>query len=193
MLTEDGSFPSETNKKEQSLGYKLGECQLEHPYRYSLVADTDCRSENHLIVIQCNPSVATNKGSDPTVGKVAIWAEALGFGRVIFLNLFALISSQPSALAGKSFEHIVGPRNDEILFNQLKSKNCTVVLAWGGSIPIKAEYYKRRLVEIKKHIEDAGHIAHHIGALSHGIYPRHGRMWNKGNRDLWTLDWGKLA
>lgn len=175
------------------MGYKLGKCQLEPPYRYSLVADTDCKSEYKLIVIQCNPSDATNKRSDPTVGKVAVWAEALGFGRVFFLNLFALISSQPTVLVENSYEQIVGPRNDEMLLSRLESKNCTVILAWGGNIPIKEGYYKRRLAEIKKYIEDAGHIAHHVGALSYGIYPRHGRMWNKGNRDLRVLDWVKLG
>jgi hypothetical protein len=38
----------------------------------------------------------------------------------------------------------------------------------------------------------AGHVAHHVGALSYGTHPRHGGMWNKGNRDLSVLDWEKI-
>lgn len=172
--------------------YTLGECDREYPYRYSLVASTQSQSGKALVVVQCNPSVASDSGSDPTVGKVAIWAEEMGFSRVVFLNLFALISSQTSVLIDKPYEQIVGPRNDETLTSQLKQKNCTVVLAWGGDVPVGTAFYKRRLTEIKKHLDDAGQIAHHVGALSYGTYPRHGRMWNKGNRDLRVLDWEKI-
>lgn len=175
------------------MAYRLGECDLEYPYRYSLKASIDNASSTLLVVIQCNPSVATSNGSDPTAGKVAYWAEEQGFGEVVFLNLFALISSQTLALEGKPYEEIVGPRNDSTLREQLNRKGCTVVLGWGGDVPIPDAYYKRRIGEIKKLVEAFGHKAHHVGALSYGTHPRHGRMWNKGNRDLRLLNWAAIG
>jgi len=174
------------------MSYRLGECDLEYPYRYSLVATTDSKSGKTVVVVQCNPSVASASVSDPTVGKVATWAEEQGFGQVVFLNLFALISSQTSVLVGKPYRQIVGPKNDEVFTAQLRRQDCTVVLAWGRDVPVKPEFYERRLNEIRKHLDDAGHVAHHVGALSYGTHPRHGRMWNKSNRDLRVLDWEKI-
>lgn len=175
------------------MGYQLGDCDLEYPYRYALKASIDNDSPKVLVVIQCNPSLATSSGSDPTAGKVAYWAEENGFGEVVYLNLFALISPQTSVLDGKSYEEIVGPRNDSILKEQLKRSGCTVVLGWGGDIPIPDLYYRRRIGEIKKLIDACGHTAHHVGALSYGTHPRHGRMWNKENRDLRILEWEKIC
>jgi len=178
---------------EVSVGYQLGECDREYPYRYSLVATTDSKSDKTLIVVQCNPSLATNSGSDPTVGKVAIWAESKGFGKVVFLNLFALISSRTGALTGKSYEEVVGPRNNEVMRAQLRRPNCTVVMAWGGDIPVEPELYAQRLTEIRGYLEEIDLVAHHVGALSYGTHPRHGRMWNKGNRDIRVLAWEKIC
>lgn len=175
------------------MGYQLGECDLEYPYRYSLKASINNPSSKVLVVIQCNPSVATSNNSDPTAGKVAYWAEENGFGEVVFLNLFALISSQTSALAGKPFEEIVGPRNDTTLREQLNRDGCTVVLGWGGDLPIPDSYYKRRIKEIKNLVESSNHKAHHVGSLSYGTHPRHGLMWNKNNRDLRVLNWERIG
>ena len=175
------------------MGYKLGECDIEHQYRYLLKASIDNNSQKVLVVIQCNPSTATSSESDSTVGKVAFWAEENGFGEVVYLNLFAMISSQTSVLAGETYEAIVGPRNDSVLKENLNRDDSVVVLGWGGKIPIPEHNYKRRIREIKQLIESSGDIAHHVGALSYGTHPRHGLMWNKGYRDLYILDWAKIG
>lgn len=175
------------------MAYRLGECDLEHPYRYSLTVDTDSPSELSLLVVQCNPSVASSTVSDPTVGKVSNWAEENSFRQVVYLNLFALISSRPSELSGKTYDTIVGPRNDDVLTAQLKRTSSKVVVAWGADIPVEADLYLRRVRAIRDIIIKAGHTAHHVGALSYGTHPRHGRMWNRGNRDLRVLSWGAIG
>jgi hypothetical protein len=162
------------------MAYKIIDCFRENPYRYSLTVLTDCNSERSLIVIQCNPSKACENMSDPTVGKVSIWAEENGFSKVLFLNLFACVSSQPVDLKGKS---------DEILARHIKNGGL-VVLAWGGGVPDGS--YQRRLTEIKQLLDHAEITPNHVGALSYGRYPRHGRMWNKGNREISVLDWGAI-
>ena len=57
------------------------------------------------------------------------------------------------------------------------------MLAWGGNVPIEKDLYIKRLNEIKNILDNAGATPYKVGALSYGTHPRHGRMWNKGNRD----------
>lgn len=170
------------------MAYKITGCVREHLYRYSLTVRTDCDSGRSLIVIQCNPSVARENVSDPTVGKVSIWAEENGFSDVVFLNLFAYVSPQASDLEGKSYEYLLGPKNDDILAEHLNA-DAIVVLGWGGNVPVPDSSYRRRLTEIKQLLDRARVTPNHVGALSYGKYPRHGRMWNTGNRTLSALDW----
>jgi hypothetical protein len=174
------------------MAYELGVCDLDPPYRYSLIVRTDAPGRRALLVIQCNPSRASSSGSDPTVGKVAHWAEEHGFARVVYLNLFALISSDPRALQRKRYRTIVGPRNDEVLRGHLRMRQSTVVLAWGAGIPVSGQMYRRRLQDLRTLIDEAGRPVHHVGALSHGSHPRHGRMWNGDNRDLKVLAWSSI-
>ena len=171
--------------------YSIVECDLEHPYRYSLTVETRCKGEKTLVVIQCNPSVAKFNRSDATVGKVSIWAEEYGFGRVIFLNLFAYISPRITDLVDKSYECLVGPRNNEVLASNI-GIGAIVVLAWGGDLPLCDDLYKHRLGEIKNLLDRAAVQPYHVGSLVRGRYPRHGRSWNIGNRELSACHWDSI-
>ena len=95
------------------MGYQITDCKRDETYRYSLSVRTGCQSGNHLVVIQFNPSVASENNSDPTLGKVSLWAEVNNFSEVVFLNLFAYISSYTIDLAGKDYDSLVGPNNDK--------------------------------------------------------------------------------
>lgn len=158
-------------------------------YRYSLTTTTDAKGRNSLVVIQCNPSLASSGRSDSTVGKVSVWAEENGFSTVTFLNLFAYISPHQSTLGDLSFEELVGPGNDEHIRAAVTTLGTTVVLAWGGLDPVISRHYARRLVEVKRILDQSRVSPHHVGRLSYGKFPRHGRMWNKGDRDLKPIDW----
>ncbi|MBP5996372.1 MAG: DUF1643 domain-containing protein [Azonexus sp.] len=175
------------------MGYKIrkDECYSEGPYRYVLAVDTDSGSDKTLVLVQCNPSVANGKRSDPTVGKVSYWAEENGFKTVVFLNLFAYVSSDTANLEDKSHDLLVGPKNDETLAKYIVHGS-TVVLAWGGSVPVSNEHYLQRVTEIKQRLDHAQVTPYRVGNLSYGRYPRHGRMWNKGNRQLLPLEWSAI-
>ncbi len=131
-------------------------------------------------------------GGDVTVGKVSIWAEENNFSVVVFLNLFAYVSSRTAGLVGKTYQQLVGQKNDDVLTNHIKN-SITVVLGWGGDLPVPDSIYNRRLVEIKRILDQAGVIPNHVGALSSGKYPRHGRSWNKANRKLSPLEWEAIT
>lgn len=173
------------------MAYKIIDCFREYPHRYSLTVRTGCSSQSCLIVIQCNPSTARENASDPTVGKVSLWAEENDFYEVVFLNLFAYISSQKATLEGKGYDHLVGPQNDDVIAHYIKNGNL-VVLAWGGKLPVPNRSYQQRLKEIKQLFDDAVVTPNHVGKLSYGKYPRHGRAWNMDNRKLSVLDWNAI-
>lgn len=169
--------------------YTLTECLEEPDYRYSLVARIGASDTTPLVVVQCNPSRASGTRSDPTVGKVASWAEEHGFSSVTFLNLFARRSPTVHEISHLSYVELVGPRNDEALARHAIGGS-TLVLAWGGSLPVPDELYRQRLVELKTLL--SGRPVHRVGSLAYGCYPRHGRMWNAGNRALEPLEWSEL-
>jgi len=172
------------------MAYKIVDHCGDDQYRNSLLAKTDAANEKILLVIQCNPSVASDTRSDPTVGKVCFWAEENGFKNVIFLNLFGKRSPRVCDIEGIEYTALVGAENDEMIRKHLNPMT-TLVLAWGGSLPVTREQYKKRLNELSELL--CGQKIHVVGSLSYGIYPRHGRMWNKGNRDLKEINWEALA
>lgn len=172
------------------MGYKFTECLEGEHYRYVLRAETDCQDGGRLVIVQCNPSVASANRSDPTAGKVLSWAEENGFSNITFLNLFARRSPQVSAIDGMAYEVLVGPRNDTII-KKYAVQDATLVLGWGGDLPVTEDQYVRRITELKMLLN--GHTPHVVGALSYGRYPRHGRMWNSGNRDLREIRWSVIA
>ena len=169
--------------------YSLTDCLEEPDYRYSLVARTDAAGSASLAVVQCNPSRASGTRSDPTVGKVATWAEENGFSSVTFLNLFARRSPLVHEISHLSYQELVGPKNNDVLARHAAGGS-TLVLAWGGTLPVPDELYRKRLAELRELL--AGRPAHRVGALSGGRYPRHGRMWNAGNRKLEPVEWSEL-
>ena len=173
------------------MAYKIISCERDSTYRYSLVVETDCSSNRKLVVIQCNPSEAKENRSDSTVGKVSKWAEENSFYEVVFLNLFAYVSPYISELMGKKYSILVGPKNDKTLQEHI-SQNTTIVLAWGGDIPVPNDLYIKRVKEIREIMEKANAFPHRVGALAYGTYPRHGRMWNKGYRELYSLNWSEI-
>ncbi|MCL6619303.1 MAG: DUF1643 domain-containing protein [Thermomonas hydrothermalis] len=171
------------------MAYTLTDCIEEPDYRYSLVARTDARGGKSLAVVQCNPSRASGTRSDPTVGKVSNWAEENGFGSVTFLNLFARRSPQVHEIRHLSYVELVGPKNNEALARYTAGAS-TVVLAWGGTLPVPDELYRKRLAELRELLADRR--VNRVGPLSGGRYPRHGRAWNADNRKLEPVEWSEL-
>jgi hypothetical protein len=169
--------------------YILQKCIEDSHYRYSLTAVTPATTLKKLVLVQCNPSKASRHRSDSTVGKVCCWAEENGFRFVVFLNLFARRSSRVEIIDGMPLPELVGMNNDREL-RQNNDPDATIVFAWGGSLPVREDLYLQRLSDIRKIF--AGRTIHRVGAMSYGRYPRHGRMWNRGNRSLHELSWDEL-
>lgn len=132
-------------------------------YRYRLWRTWD-EGKPALCFIMLNPSTADAQKNDPTVERCQRRARRLGFGGLQVLNIFALRSTNPSALY--THANPWGPENDAHIFAVCKTAGM-VVAAWGvhGLLYRRAESLRVALAynEIK---------LHHLGLTKEGA-PRH--------------------
>lgn len=116
-----------------------------------------------LVFLMLNPSTADETANDPTVERCERRARKAGFGGVEVVNIFALRSTDPSALY--SHRDPVGPDNDASILAACALR--TVVCAWGahGTLYGRGERVRAMLV--------AHGIAPHMLALNTDGTPRH--------------------
>lgn len=81
-----------------------------------------------LVFVMLNPSIATAEKDDPTVARCATRAHRLGFGGLVVVNIFAWVSTDPTALLDVADP--VGPENDAAIIRAVHDST-SVVLAWG--------------------------------------------------------------
>ena len=88
-----------------------------------------------LVFIMLNPSVASAERDDPTVKRCIEFARAWGYGGIVVVNLFALVSSDPKALPAYYGEHRLpeAPSDaDELRHVVGQCNGRRVVAAWGA-------------------------------------------------------------
>jgi hypothetical protein len=95
--------------------------------------------------------------------------------------LFAFRTAYPRELIDKKHETLVGRRNDEATRLALSGED-TIVLAWGRLNAAIAAHYEKRLDFLKQVLGDRSVYA--VGKPVAGMFPRHGRTWNRENRTL---------
>jgi hypothetical protein len=99
-------------------------------YRYQLTRQwAESKNSSRLTVVMLNPSVADITHDDPTIRRCIGFAKAAGAGGLLVVNLFALRSTDPDALA-KS-DDPVGPVNDAYILAAARASDRTVA-AWGA-------------------------------------------------------------
>lgn len=119
-------------------GAKFSECGK---YRYVLwrIWDEDGR---RAMCIGLNPSTANSDKDDPTIRLLINTLTDLGFGGLYMVNLYALISSKPSALAV-----CADPIKDNDKYIQEVSQSSNeVIFCWGSFKSI--EYRAKKMVEM---------------------------------------------
>jgi hypothetical protein len=121
-----------------------------------------------VAVVMVNPSAADGARDDPTIRRVVQFARREGWGRVVVVNLFALIASRIEALA--EAPDVVGPDNPRHLAAALaEAERC--VVAWGrlSKLPPRLRGAWR---EVHGLARDAGRSLHCWGVTRSGD-PRH--------------------
>lgn len=152
-------------------------CSPKNPriYRYMLEIGLSDRLGPRLTVVLKNPSKASEKRSDPTIGKVEAWARRRGFASVKVVNLFAYRTPYPAELARHPYSRIVGPENDRYILNAVQVSDL-VVAGWGEPNGIDPKRYDRRAGEVLRLLQVVE--VHQVGDLTRLGYPRHGLVWN---------------
>lgn len=106
----------------------------ESPFRYWLEQIVDGGSVMDSCMMFCllNPSVADAERDDPTARRMRAFARREGFRRWGVVNLFALVSTEPTGLLAPV--DAVGPRNDEMLAQAVTEAmfGGTLVVGWGA-------------------------------------------------------------
>lgn len=128
-----------------------------------------------LAVILKNPSTASALKSDPTIGKVEAWARRRNFASLLYVNLFAVRSTQPAPLNDWDYAYAVGPENDYYI-REAAAQADTIVVAWGNSNGIDPQRYDRRIREVLALL--IGYRLQVVGLPTRQGFPRHGLLWN---------------
>lgn len=98
-------------------------------YRYALVRCPRGRFSRTIAWVMLNPSTGDAFRNDATLIRVIRRSYALGYDRVVVLNLYALRSTNPRAL--RTDPDPVGPENDEAI-RRFAGEADEVVAAWGS-------------------------------------------------------------
>lgn len=100
-------------------------------YRYVLDRDWEPRPRR-LCWVMLNPSTADADQDDPTIRRCTSFAKAWGYTGIRVVNLYALRSTDPSAL--RCHPDPIGPENDEWI-KRAVHQSADVICAWGDSGP----------------------------------------------------------
>lgn len=104
-------------------------------YRYSLERWWDDARPDSLAVIGLNPSTADANVDDPTIRRCVDFADQLGFGGLVMLNVYAFRATDPKVMLGATARDTIGPDNDRILMSYLAAMPWAVC-AWTDHVSI---------------------------------------------------------
>ncbi len=144
-------------------------------YRYFLEVRISENPTRTLAVVLKNPSTASVERSDPTVGKVEAWARRNRFGRIRYVNLFALRSPYPKELNVHPYRVMVGRENDPWIERSIEGAD-VVLAAWGNPNGIDLKKYDMRIAQVSRLLDET--CVRALGPPTRLGYPRHGLMWN---------------
>lgn len=117
--------------------------------------------------VMLNPSVATHDVDDHTVRVISRLSRSWGYGRLVVVNLFGLVATDPSELRRVPQTVAVGAENDAYLYTAMSHVE-RIVVAWGAG----GVLHNRGLV-VGQHLLDrySGRVV--CLGVTRGGHPRH--------------------
>jgi len=106
-----------------------------------------------MAFIGLNPSIANAEILDPTVTRCVRRAQAMGYGAITMLNLFAYVSTDRSALSRRARAGlpIVGDKTDQVI--RRETARCDLVLCcWGvtGALLDRSQHVLRQVLRSRR-------------------------------------------
>lgn len=132
-------------------------------YRYLLSREWDA-SLPRVLYVMLNPSTASHEEEDQTSKQCLYFAKKFGFGSQEIVNLYALISTDPSQL--KSEFDPIGTENEKFILDAA-SRAKTIVVAWG-----EKHFINQRHNKVARLLTSEGHQLYCLGIAKSG-HPRH--------------------
>lgn len=99
--------------------------------RYRYVLSRSWGSGVPMVFVMLNPSTADAEKDDATIRKCVGFARRFAYGGIVVVNLFALRSKDPKALAGAADP--VGPDNDGWIKAECEVPERPIIVAWGAN------------------------------------------------------------
>jgi len=127
-------------------------------YRYKLWRRW--KSGPSVTFIMLNPSTADAHHNDPTIERCHRRAVDMGFSALDVVNIFAYRATDPKQL--KKYPHPVGPENDSVLTDTLKSASM-VICAWGSHGD-----HQNRHEEVRHLLKENGVVPHVLSLTGKG-------------------------
>lgn len=116
--------------------------------RYRYLLSRRWKPGKTVLFVMLNPSTADGLTDDPTVRKCVGFADRLGHGAVLVVNLFAYRATDPADLAKAGWD--VGVETDDYIRMALSAADL-VIFAWGAH----AKLQQRRIAEIRVLVREA--------------------------------------
>lgn len=148
-------------------GAVISDCRT---YRYSLTREWE--DGKCVAWLMLNPSTADAQVDDPTIRKCIGFSKRWGFGRLVVVNLFALRSTDPRALARNTDP--VGPMTNWWITAAAKESR-ELVCAWGCQQHLTTYALKDRPRQVLERLIPADTIVSCLGRRKDGA-PRHPLM-----------------
>jgi hypothetical protein len=147
-------------------------------YRYSLLREWDS-SLPRVLYVMLNPSIADDEADDQTIKRCIYFAKKFGFGSLEVVNLYALISTDPSAIRTESEPE--GKENDSHILEAAK-RSSKIIVAWG-----EKGFYNQRHNKVTRMLYDNGYNLYCLKLTKERHYPRHpSRLPNSCELELFT-------
>lgn len=163
MLPDDLSVDTTGDLYEQAAAV-FSPCRR---YRYALTRQWNA-DRPWLALVMLNPSTADAFRLDATVTRVRNRARVLNAGGLAVLNLFAVRATNPRDMRG--MVDPVGPANDQIIGEFVRTLRPTVVAGWGTDIMVERTGRDRAVLRL---LADANTAVYRIGPATAGGHPPH--------------------
>lgn len=146
-------------------------------------------SDNNLVVVGINPSIATINALDPTAKRIKKYSEIHGYTGWIIINLYPQIDPDIDELNKEKNEELV-KENLEKIKTIIKRDDITLVAAWGEAIEWR-KYLKDCFREIDFLVKKYNHQWNCFALTKYG-HPCHPLMRKKDFR-LYSCELKKVS